>query len=226
MLRPGLPATEQEQADFFLRLRDGFELASARSGELARDFCVAGTSVRLRFAGEALTPRFSRGSLIPSMDWLGAFVSDLPLGFRVHRRSAAARTEAMAGFFEPRQYLGLRRLPLPFLLPWGTVSVDVMDRSLVRPFFGCPPTASARVGLASPLRSILHWWMELNGRQLVHAAAVGCGGAGVLMPGGEDPESHHRLVSAGRNGLYFRRLSRTGAGAGAARLSPIFDGQT
>ena len=50
--------------------------------------------------------------------------------------------------------------------------------------FGCQHTSICPVwALAAPLRSILHWWMELNGRQLVHAAAVGCGGRGVLIPG-------------------------------------------
>jgi len=49
-----LPATEQEQAQFFARLQEGFLAASARTGEIVRDFRLAGTSIRLRFAGKAL----------------------------------------------------------------------------------------------------------------------------------------------------------------------------
>jgi len=37
--------------------------------------------------------------------------------------------------------------------------------------------------LASPLRTLLHWWMERNGCQLVHAAAVGVDGRALLIVG-------------------------------------------
>ena len=46
-------------------LREGFRAASARTGEIVRDFRVAGTSVRLRFAGEALMPMIIPGLAYP-----------------------------------------------------------------------------------------------------------------------------------------------------------------
>jgi Glycosyl transferase family 2 len=36
---------------------------------------------------------------------------------------------------------------------------------------------------ASPLRTLLHWWMERNGGQLLHAAAIGTEDGAVLLPG-------------------------------------------
>ena len=36
---------------------------------------------------------------------------------------------------------------------------------------------------ASPLRCLFHWWAQTKGYQLVHAAAVGCEGRGVLITG-------------------------------------------
>jgi hypothetical protein len=67
---------------------------------------------------------------------------------------------------------------------WGEGSVNAMDCETRQAVFWVPTHQHLPVWvLASPLRSILHWWMELNGRQLVHAAAVGCGGRGVLIPG-------------------------------------------
>jgi hypothetical protein len=36
---------------------------------------------------------------------------------------------------------------------------------------------------ASPLRTLFHWWMEMNGRQLLHAAAVGDHHGAVLITG-------------------------------------------
>src|SRR5689334_12133993 len=49
-------ATEQEQAQFFDQLLGGFLAASARTGEIVHEYRLAGTSVRLRFAGGALVP--------------------------------------------------------------------------------------------------------------------------------------------------------------------------
>src|SRR5277367_6451220 len=69
----GLPATEPVQAQFFTQLREGFADASARTGEIIRDFRVAGTSVRLRFAGDALIP-----SIVPGLAHPSDFAADGP----------------------------------------------------------------------------------------------------------------------------------------------------
>src|SRR5208283_1060318 len=37
--------------------------------------------------------------------------------------------------------------------------------------------------IASPLRTLFHWWMENNGCQLMHAAAVGTENGAVLITG-------------------------------------------
>src|SRR5450755_2331505 len=65
MAMNGLPATEQQQATFFAQLSEGFQAASARTGVIVRDFRVAGTSVRLRFAGEGLIPAIVPGLAYP-----------------------------------------------------------------------------------------------------------------------------------------------------------------
>jgi hypothetical protein len=181
----GLPATEQEQARFFATLQDGFALAAARTGELVRDFRVAGTSVRLRFAGEALTPAILPGLANPVEGiaeeprceiciW-DSESSGVPPAPPPRPRIDFTGRGNIWGFHSPRYRTALHV---------GMGSVNAMDSEMRQAVFWVPSHQHLPAWvLASPLRSILHWWMELNGRQLVHAAVVGQGGSGVLIPG-------------------------------------------
>jgi len=205
MLPPGLPATEQEQAEFFLRLRDGFELASARSGELARDFCVAGTSVRLRFAGQALTP-----SILPGLAHPVHGLASEP-SFQIFLWDSESTGVApppaprpWRDFSSRGNIWGFDSFHYRSSFQWGTGAVNVMDRGARQAVFWVPSHQHLPAWvLASPLRGILHWWMELNGRQLVHAAAVGCGDAGVLIPGKGGSGKSSTALSCLLNGMDF-----------------------
>lgn len=185
MATDGLPSTELEQARFFDRVRQGFQDASARTGEIVHDFRVAGTLVRLRFAGEALIPTIVPGLAYPvpsvgaeshceiclwDSESTGVPLTPPPRP----RRDFTARGNIWG--FDSSRYRSAYQ--------WGEGSVNVMDRETRRAVFWVSSHRYLPAWvLASPLRSILHWWMELNGRQLVHAAAVGYGGSGVLIPG-------------------------------------------
>jgi hypothetical protein len=181
----GLPATEQEQAQFFAQLLEGFARSCARTGEIMRDCCVAGTCVRLRFAGKALTPSilpglanpvFSAGSE-PSCEiflWDSESTGVSLEGSPRRWRDFTGRGNIW-GFDSPRYRSAFQ---------WGMGAVNVMDRETRQAVFWVPSDKHLPAwALASPLRSILSWWMELNGRQLVHAAAVGQGDRAVLIPG-------------------------------------------
>ncbi len=61
MANPGAQSSEQDQARFFTQLREKFAAATERTGEIVRDFRIAGTSVRLRFAGDAMVPEIAPG---------------------------------------------------------------------------------------------------------------------------------------------------------------------
>lgn len=181
----GLPATEQEQARFFAQLQEGYAAASARAGEIVRDFRVAGTSVRLRFAGEALIPAIVPGLACPILGVQADPHCEICLwdsettGVRL-----APSPRPWRDFTASGNIWGFDSLRYRSAYQWGEGSVSGMDRETRQAMFWVrsskqlPPWV-----LAAPLRSILHWWMELNGRQLVHAAAVGYDGRAVLMPG-------------------------------------------
>jgi hypothetical protein len=185
MANYGLPATEPEQAQFFSQVREGFETASARTGEIVRDFRVAGTSVRLRFAGDALMPTIIPGLAYPVSGaatqgqceiciW-DSESTGVPLGPPPRSWKDFTGRGNIWGFDSARYRSAYQ---------WGEGSVNVMDCETRQAVYWVPSHQYLPAWILScPLRSILHWWMELNGRQLVHAAAVGHGGRGVLMPG-------------------------------------------
>lgn len=186
-MRPSdcLPAPEQEQAEFFEQLCQGFLAACARSGEVARDFRVAGTSVRLRFAGDALISTMAPG--------LGSAVSGPEAGPRCEiclwdsestGAPLAPRPRPTKDFTERGNIWGFDSSRYRSAYQWGEGSLSMLDRETRRAVYWVPSHKHLPVWVrASPLRGILHWWMELNGRQLVHAAAVGQDGRGVLIPG-------------------------------------------
>jgi len=178
-------ATEEEQARFFDQLHEGFRAAAATTGEIVRDFRVAGTSVRLRFAGDALIPMIVPGLANPVAGIETEPHCEVCLW---DSESSGVRVPP-----SPRPWIDFTgrgniwgfdssRYRSAYL--WGEGTINVMDRAKRQAVFWVgsakrlPPWI-----LAAPLRSILHWWMEMNGLQLVHGAAVGYGGRGVLMPG-------------------------------------------
>jgi hypothetical protein len=180
-----LPATEQEQAQFFARLQEGFLAASARTGEIVRDFRLAGTLVRLRFAGEALIP-----IIVPGLaNGVAGGVSEPACEIRLWDSEStglppAPRPRPVSDLTRRGNIWGFDSSRYRSAYHWGEGSVNAMDCETRQAVFWAPTHKYLPVrALATPLRSILHWWMELNGRQLVHAAAVGCGGRGVLIPG-------------------------------------------
>jgi len=185
MATDSLPATEQEQAQFFDQLCQGFQAASARAGEITRDFRVAGTRVRLRFAGEALISTIVPGLASPVVGAENERGCEIWLWDSETTGVGVPRSpRPWIDFTGSGNIWGFDSSRYRSAYQWGEGSVNVMDRETrqavfwVRSARQLPPWV-----LASPLRSILHWWMELNGRQLVHAAAVGYDGRGVLMPG-------------------------------------------
>jgi hypothetical protein len=182
-------AEERRAAEFFAALRASFERAARERGVIARSFRIAGRGVELRFAGGALIERVapalehlatpapgaapapgtrdltvslwdseSTGSEVPPPPWLPA--------------AYAARGDVL-GF-------GTDRLKVAYSLGAGTLSaLDLEARSAfywVRAAAAIPPWE-----FAAPLRPLLGWWAPTFGGQLVHAAAVGLDGRGLLI---------------------------------------------
>ncbi len=159
-------------------LRSAFVDAAARNGTAQRTFRIAGLHVAARFAGQAMV-----AAVEPALAHLAVAVegpADLTVevwdsastGVDVpalpERRSAAASDDSRVR----SSYHVVPRILSLYDAEARTAVVWVPDATQV-------PSNE----VASPLRTVLHWWARDNGLQFVHAGAIGSGGRAVLLAG-------------------------------------------
>ena len=185
--RAPAPARAQnaDALDFFERVTEAFMRAEQAAESVDRFYSIGGFSIRLRFAGPALVPL-----IVPAFEHLATGPFPEPA------LTVCLWDSASTGI----------QMPPP---PW--TSDDYVARGAVRGYsseqikvaFHLGPCVLSTLDLASdlgilwvrdahqvpdteraaPLRTILHWWMRERGCQLIHAAAVGRPGGGVLIAG-------------------------------------------
>ena len=145
---------------------------------------VAGQTIELRFAGNALRDR-----ILPSLRHLRAAGRSPTLsvvafdsrstGVPMPRPPWSARDVVERG--EVRGFNTER-----FRTVWnaGSSILSLYDREARRAIVWTPDAAEVPYyETASPLRTLLSWWLDAAGLQVVHAAGVGEGGRGVLLTG-------------------------------------------
>jgi hypothetical protein len=178
-------ASDEAAARFFDDAREAFERAARASGALVERVSVAGRLAEMRFAGAAL-----RARLFPAL---------------AHLRSAAGGGPSLVVRAFDSRSTGVA-MPPP---PWGPD--DVLERGEVRGLREGRRRVAFNVGsgvlvahdresgealawtrdadavpsyeTACPLRALFAWWLSDLGLQVVHAAAVGRDGRGVLLTG-------------------------------------------
>ncbi len=177
--------TEAEQLDFFQRSYEKFQLARAAAGEINYFYRIGGTTVRLQFAGAALV-RW----LTPALEHLrvpegGAPDLTLCLWDTQSTGTAMVPPPCKRDCFTDRGDLwgfGSPRIKTAF--HWIESSVNLLDLDTHTGIYWVQTAEQLPFWVhASPLRTLLHWWMEKNGCQLLHAAAVGTGDGAVLITG-------------------------------------------
>ena len=180
------PRTEEEQLAFYEGTHAAFLRAVERVGQVDRHYRVAGETIRLSFAGERLLPWYT-----PALAHLAAPAVTAPALTICLWDSESTGIEMLPPPCKRQCFSGRgdlwgfnsRRIRLAFQ-DYSVHALDHRDNTAV--------SWVARAGslpywvTASPLRTILHWWVETLGGQLVHGAAVGIDGAAVLAvgPGG------------------------------------------
>ncbi len=187
-LEESASATQTVDSGLSRALREALEAwhrgASAAGGAVERSFGIAGCPVRLRFAGPALVPRITRALAHHSVPngaepaltiYLGDAAStgvDLTLFSRL-----AGGIPTNADRIHPGDRSRGRFQPVFNIL-------NLLDLALgVGLFWVADAEKLPYWETSSPLRYILHWWMERRARQLVHAGAVGTPAGGVLIVG-------------------------------------------
>ncbi len=176
---------EAEQAAFFDGMRARALAAEAAAGGIEHWFDIAGTCVRIVFAGPALAACFT--------------------GALAHLRVAAAGTAAATLHVWDSASTGVAALPPPCThacftdrgdiwgfgsaryrsaFHWSEFALALLDNVTAEGVYWVRDAADLPYWTrASPMRSLFHWLMEREGKQLLHAAAVGDAGGAVLITG-------------------------------------------
>src|SRR5205814_2337093 len=169
------------------------------------DFRIAGSVVRLSFAGAALEPLFTRAL--------------------AHLRIAPVAAPDVTFCLWDSQSTGVPMLPPPCDRDrfsdrgdlWGfhsrriktafhyhDYSVNVLDHDRATGVYWVQgPRLLPYWTVASPLRTLLHWWMEPRGCQLVHGAAVAVDDRALLLVGGAGVGKSSTALTCLREGLGY-----------------------
>jgi len=171
---------------FFAVVYATFRRAEQAAGNAAEHFySIGGHTIRLRFAGPALAPFIS-----PALEHLAeqpnrASELDVCLwdsvSTGVEMPPPPWSTDDYVARGEVRGYND-ERIRTVFQLGPGILNMIDLARNAAL-FWIRDATAVPYYESGAPLRTILHWWMPAHGCHLVHAAAVGTPGGGVLLAG-------------------------------------------
>lgn len=187
---PGLPSdfprrSEADQAAFFDDVAALTDSALAQAGAVSHDIEIIGLRLRLVFAGPHM-----RDLLFPALahhEVSGAGNADLVLRVwdsastgiaicppPVTRECFSERGDIWT--FHSERYRSA--------FHWSDYSINLYDSDRGEAVFWVRDASELPSWTrAAPFRTVLHWWMEQNGAQLVHAAAFGIDGRGVLLTG-------------------------------------------
>jgi hypothetical protein len=199
------PRSEEEQRRFVQAVEERARRALSAAGTIARRFSVAGKTIRLLFAGDRLVPILTSALdhlavpddedadatvVVWDSDSTGVANVDPPC----RRRDFTTRGDIW-GFHSERYRVAFH---------WIESSVNVFDLETSRGVYWVESERTLPYWVrASPFRSILHWWAERNGWQLIHGAAVGTKDGAVLVTGkGGVGKSTTALVSLVRGLRY------------------------
>jgi hypothetical protein len=184
--RSDLPErTEEEQRTFFDAALERALLAEQRSGTIRRQFELAGTRIEFVFAGDRLLSQ-----LTGALAHLSEPVDRAP-DVTIHVWDSASSGIEMIPppwrrecFTDRGDIWGMssRRIRTSFHFYEYSLNLLDLDRRVGIFWVGNEaPLPSWTEG--APFRTLLHWWMEENGAQVMHAAAAGTPEGAVLVTG-------------------------------------------
>lgn len=179
------PQSEATQLAFFQAALACALAAEQQVGTLSLHLDVAGTRVELRFAGDTLLTCFA-----PALAHLQV-AADRPADVVLHIWDSASTGIAMISppcpkscFTDRGDIWGMDSPRIKSAFHWIECSVNLLDlEQRVGLYWVQSADALPYWTKASPLRSLLHWWLAHNGGQLLHAAAVGDADGALLITG-------------------------------------------
>lgn len=193
---------------FFNELQQAFLSAEQQAGASAqRFFCIAGTTICLRFAGNTLEARLS-----PALEHLSCTPQSNPDLTVYLWDSQSTGTQLPAPPWSHNDYgvhgeitgFNTSQLRTAFNLGSGVLSMLNLPRN--EALFWIRDAAVLPIyESGAPLLTLFHWWMGAQGRQLMHAAAIGNPKGGVLLvgKGGSGKSSTALRALDGNSGLVY-----------------------
>ncbi len=177
--------SEMEQQAFFAAALERSLDAEARRGVVSCDILIAGSRLRLIFSGESLYREF-----MPALAHLEV-PATAAANVAIHIWDSESTGVAMVDpicrhecFTRRGDIWGMASERIRSAFHWVEGSVNLLDFGSRVGIYWVPTAARLPYwAKASPLRTLLHWWMQQIGCQLLHAAAIGNGDGGVLIVG-------------------------------------------
>lgn len=197
--------TESEQQDFFNKSYEQFLQAKSAAGEINLYYRIADTNVCLQFAGERLIPL-----LTPALDHLrlsnasGADFTICVWDSESTNVSMIPPPCSKECFTDRGDLWGFNSRRIKAAFHWIECSVNLADLEKNTGIYWIKTADTLPYWVfASPLRTIFHWWMEKNGCQLLHAAAVGTEKGAVLITGKGGVGKSTSALSCLQSGLAY-----------------------
>jgi GT2 family glycosyltransferase len=179
------PRSEEDQRAFFALALAQTRVAEDVAGTIDRDIMLLGRRVRLRFAGPALEPLLFPALAHKQVAPEGA--PDLLLHIWDSASSGVRMPPAPVSrhcFSDRGDIWTFHSRQVRSAFHWSEYSLNLLDTGAGEGIFWVPgPDNLPFWTQASPFRTLLHWWAQTNGAQLVHAAAIGTGDGAILVTG-------------------------------------------
>lgn len=175
--------TEEEQLNFFEQCISCYSKAAQQTIEIKQYYNIAETTVCLTFAGESLVPY-----LAPALSHL-RLPDQSTAEITIYIWDSKSTGVEMAPppceknhYTDRGDIWGFNSERIKTAFHWSEFSVNVMDlETNTAMYWVKDPVHLPYWATSSPFRTIFHWWMEKNGCQLMHAAAVGTDDGAVLI---------------------------------------------
>jgi GT2 family glycosyltransferase len=197
--------SKDEQRAFFESVHERATKAENARGKVSNLLNVAGQRIRLVFAGDQLA-----GEFMPALAHLCVMDDDRADAVFHIWDSESTGIEMVEPPCSLRQFTdrgdiwGFNGESYRVAFHWIECSVNLFDREAQT---GIWWVQSARAlpywTKASPFRSLFQWWAELNGKQLLHAAAIGTEHGAALITGKGGVGKSTTALSALSRGLKY-----------------------
>jgi hypothetical protein len=166
------------------KMEQCFDKASQNAGKITKYYSINGHIIEISIAGDVLSNK-----VFPAMKALECSASQ-KISLRIgcfDSCSTGLIDESVPDIIGISNYRGTNFVSRDqTVYMQGTIegAITICDRDTSRAFFWVPDEESfAFFEAAAPFRISLNWWAMTKGMQLLHAAAVGEGGRGVLLAG-------------------------------------------